>query len=243
MNKLCQLLANLTCQHRIRSYRNAMPQGSPRPAWPHLRPHRTLKSVLRLRKYTCTGMIIDVHRKQNISTTESEEKFHAVMRSICLVCDCLQPQMQQSALSFGPPKSGPPKSSATFVFMSLRRLSASSWRGSHGIWVETGGRLETNFRTENKWSVKLRICGEKNITHYNSLQFQKKNLYCIIYMYKFECSVSLQYQPRSLFHHYLTAKSAHISLTISLAASVFLRGFRLTASYEGLISFGLGLDK
>lgn len=86
-----------------------LPQGSPRPAWPHLRPHRTLKSALRLRKYTFTGMIIYVHRKQNISTTESDEKFHAVMRSISLVCDCLQPQMQQSTLTFGPPKSGPPK--------------------------------------------------------------------------------------------------------------------------------------
>lgn len=42
-----------------------MPQGSPRPAWPHLRPHRTLKSALRLRKYTCTGMMIYLHRKQN----------------------------------------------------------------------------------------------------------------------------------------------------------------------------------
>lgn len=42
-------------------------------------------------------------------TENKIEKFHAVMWSICLVCDCLQPQMQQSALTFGPPKSDPPK--------------------------------------------------------------------------------------------------------------------------------------
>lgn len=173
-----------------------LPQGSPRPAWPHLRPHRTLKSALRLRKYTCTGMIIYVHRKQNISTTESDEKFHAVMRSISLVCDCLQPQMQQSTLTFGPPKSGPPKILGhirVHVLASPERIvmKTQPWHLG-GSWRKVGNQFQNGeqqleisrapcrwFRIVNKYHLGLEL-GQMireavylrkiyTVTHYNSL--------------------------------------------------------------------------